>query len=622
MSVSRRCIRTAAGRPSATMRRSSIRALVALSVLMVVAACSSSKGTAGASGTVAPVDFSVKVTDAPTSGALAGTVVDENGAPIAGATVTAGSTTTTTDASGAFSLAPAPGRPVLVASAKGKITLTRTVGVTSASPALRLKLVTAGAAQMVTAAGGAIKAGVVTLTVPSGAYTSGGTVAATWIDRAHVSAASGRALFIDQDGTRHRFVGQLDVQASAQPSSPVTVQIPIPVGTPSQATFVMFANDGAALGQRVLSTSMTNGFATFTIPHFSSWAVYLAVAAAEVALAVVVTSWMILDFTVGAVARSAAAATVAGWNLTPEEGLDIPSNSEVSGATVVAPNGAQAYLDNHVSQVHTDEDGTTSLTCIEVCNVQAEVPPAPPPPPGRVKFHIDTPKSTGTMGVRGTVFSVRQRPCSGADGTAIDTVETSEGDVDFSLGGAHFDVRAGKQAEGCDGCKDPKQAICDCDVIACGKAGGICDPCIGRPAYLRDGQGRADGFFGVKDCIVKGTICCTGTGPLPSRPCQPEPGGASAGYCQCEGSEFAGCASQKSACGSQGIVDCGARNHLDVCPVLKASPGGPDFECVSLQSGSGEASSGDNCGACGAVCKSDPSGYPNRQCVGGKCITK
>ncbi len=590
--------------------------LWAAAVVGVLAgACNLKSGSGDApvplDGKVAPVDLSVKVTDAPTTGALAGTVVDDNGAPIAGATVTADSATTTTDGSGAFSLAPPPGRAVLVASAKGKITLTRSVGVTSASPALRLKLVTAGASQMVTGAGGPLKAGVVTLTVPSGAYPSGGTVAATWIDRAHVSAASGRALFIDQDGTRHRFVGQLDVQASAQPASPVTVQIPIPVGTPSQATLVMFANDGAALGQRVLSTSMTNGFATFTIPHFSSWAVYLAVGAAEVALAVVVTSWMILDFTVGAVARQAAAATVAGWNLAPEEGLDIPSESEVGGVTVVAPNGAQTYLDDHVSRIHTDEDGTTSLTCIEVCNVQAEVPPTPPPPPGRVKFHINTPKSTGTMGVRGTVFSVRQKPCSGADGTAIDTVETSEGDVDFSVGGAHFDVRAGKQAEGCDGCKDPKQAVCDCDVKACEAAGGECLKCPGESP-----QARGALIEGSPFCVPKNSVCCARDRGQFVAVCSD-----SRGVCQCAGKSQAGCATRNSLCvtdrGGERILDCGLTPEQPSPCENALEGGGSVWSCDNAEAYLRDVN---NCGSCGHKCPKNAGGVHSYVCNGGKCM--
>lgn len=216
---------------------------------------------------VAAVDLSVSETDAPTPGALAGTVIDEGGAPVPNATVTAGSATATTDDSGAFSLAPTPGRVQLQASAKGRVSLFRSVGGTSSSPALRLRLVRADASQALTAAGGPLSAGSITLSVPSGAFLSGGQVAATWIARAQVSAASAPAFFMDQEGTRHRFVGQLDVHASSASASPVTLQVPVPAGTPGQATFVMYAIDGGEVGQRVTASSVANGVATFSVPQ-------------------------------------------------------------------------------------------------------------------------------------------------------------------------------------------------------------------------------------------------------------------------------------------------------------------------------------------------------------------
>jgi hypothetical protein len=581
------------------MPKASVRGLVAISALLIIAACSSSK--ASSTSSIPPTDLSVKVTDAPTTGALAGTVVDEAGAPIANATVTAGGEMTTTDGSGAFAFAPAPGRAVLVVSAKGKITVTRSVGVTSESPALRLKLVTAAAPQKVTAAGGPLKAGVVTLAIPSGAYPSGGTVAATWIDRAHVSAASGRALFIDQDGARHRFVGQLDVQASAQPAASVTVEIPIPAGTPTQATPVMYANEGAELGQLVMATSVANGVATFTLPHFSSWAMYLSIAVGEVALSAYITAWMVLDVGVGAatVVTDAVTGRAATIVAALQPGDDLPSDSETRDVTVVAPNGAQAYLDAHVSRVHTNDDGTTESTCTEECNVQADVPPTPAPPSGLKKFLIRT--KTAVFGVRGTVLSVKQKPCSQADGSAIDTVEVSEGDVDVNIGGFDVDVPAGKQAEGCDGCKDPKQAVCDCDVFACRIAGGECRVCPGqRPEQVSGSINDATGHP-INGCLPKGSVCCNGANNTFVSVCSPFPDGPA--ICQCAGNAHAACATANSVCvpdgtlPAAGVLDCNYGSGTAPCygPPFPAAPAS-QWACDSFTYDSS------NCGACGNVC--------------------
>lgn len=72
-----------------------------------------------------------------------------------------------------------------------------------------------------------------------------------WIDRAHVSASSGRALLLDSDGTRLRIVGQLEVQASVQPAIAVTLQVPVPPGLPGVAKLVMYASEKGELGERI-----------------------------------------------------------------------------------------------------------------------------------------------------------------------------------------------------------------------------------------------------------------------------------------------------------------------------------------------------------------------------------
>ena len=600
------------------MGKSSVRALVALGALMVVAACSSSKGSAGTSGAVAPVDLSVKVTDAPTTGGLAGTVVDEDGVPIAGATVNAvgavGTVSTTTDGSGAFALAPTPGRVQLQISAMGRVPFSRSIGVTSISPTLRFKLVTAGAAQKIMAAGGTVKAGDASLVVPNGAYPSGASITATWIDRAHVSGATGRPLFVD-DVARYRFVGQLSVDASSEPASPVTLQVPVPAGMPSDEALVAVAIvNGEIAGAQLAPTGIANGVASFALPHLSTWTVMRRrlITAVAVPLA---AAWVVLD-----VINDGANALAARL----EVGQDLPPESEVSDAVVVAPNGAQVYLDAHVSTIHTDDDGTTSSTCIELCNVQADVPPTPAAPPGKTKYQIRT--KTAALGCRGTVFSVRQKACSVADGSAIDTVEVSEGDVDFNVGGADYDVPAGKQAEGCDGCKDPKQAVCDCDVKACEAAGGMCDPCIGKArGYVTVGSGLG----GISSCVEKGSLCCLQSTMLLCLPSQ-FPGYAIT--CQCAGSQNAGCATSNSACGANGIVDCGAQtlgkssNALLLCSGDDPNkPSGDGFHCLNPGGLGAFPTKGEiqECGACGNICPSvlAADGTPYVVCRGGRAPT-
>jgi len=71
--------------------------------------------------------------------ALTGAVLDSSGAPVAGATVTAGSSTTKTGADGTFSLAVAPGQIEVRASADGFAVTTATVDATTESTRLVLQ---------------------------------------------------------------------------------------------------------------------------------------------------------------------------------------------------------------------------------------------------------------------------------------------------------------------------------------------------------------------------------------------------------------------------------------------------------------------------------------------------
>ena len=124
-------------------------------------------------GKAVPADLSVKVTDAPTTGALSGTVVDEGGTPIANATVILGSASGTTDGGGAFHLTPGPGRALLTVSAPRRVSFLRPFGITSSSPGMRVRLVPLGAPQDVGAKGETVTAGVVTLELAVGVYPSG-----------------------------------------------------------------------------------------------------------------------------------------------------------------------------------------------------------------------------------------------------------------------------------------------------------------------------------------------------------------------------------------------------------------------------------------------------------------
>lgn len=610
------------------MGKSSVRALVALGALMVVAACSSSKGGAGPGG-VAPVDLSVKVTDAPTTGALAGTVVDENGAPIAGATVNAvgaaGTVSATTDGSGAFSLAPTPGRVQIQASAKGKVPVSRTVGVTSTSPALRLKLVTAGAAQTVTAAGGTLKAGVVTLTIPSGAYPSGGTVAATWIDRAHVSGASGHALFVD-DVASYRFVGQLAAEASAEPLSPSTLHVPVPEGLAGDETLVLFATqNGEMVGGQFSPTGVAKGVADFTVPHFSMWTVMRRQLLTGLAYALA-AGWVLLDPGIRAVTALNDAVKHSGppSNLFPDvpdfEGADIAPDTTLDGSHMVvgSPTGAVVYVDEGpvmlMTGVSADGHFRPVLECVRNCNVQAEVPTTPAAPSGENKLIIKTVEGA-EVDIHGTVVSLSQQACSQAGNTAIDRFEVAEGESFLRIGSDGITVVAGKQVLGCDGCKDPKQTVCDCDVKACGDAGGVCLVCPGEDPHQDNGSVQDPTGHVIRNCVPSGTVCCNGANAAFISICVPYPQGPA--ICQCAGSARAACATPNSVCVPEdssppGVFDCTYATPDAPCDSSPFPGSPPAWACRTL------SSDVQNCGACGNTCPGSPFD-PSEVCYAGAC---
>lgn len=249
--------------------------------LLCVAGCGGSNGDEKDGGGHAGKDgggsddggaLNFVVSPAATRTVLKGKVVTEIGTPLAGAMVSvAGGGSMTTVADGSFSLGVTTGRAVVTISATGYVPRVRIVGITSVPAPLDVHLAKADAPQTVGSAGATVnvQAGV-KLAIPAAAYASDASVSATWIDAAHLGSASARAQFQDADFVVHRFVGQLHIEASAQPSIPATLTVPVPSGA-SQITLSPLDATTGERGVALSPTSVSGGVATFAVPHFSDW---------------------------------------------------------------------------------------------------------------------------------------------------------------------------------------------------------------------------------------------------------------------------------------------------------------------------------------------------------------
>lgn len=564
--------------------------------MAIVVACA----TTSSSDAPKTYDLSPTLEDAPKSGVVQGVVVGEDGVAIPSALVSIGGVTATSDGAGKFRLTAAAGRPALTVTAENHVPVVRTIGVTSASPSLRLELATR-AADRIVAAGKAtsLDLGEGTLEFGADAYAKGTKVSATWLKSSQLAAMSGRAIFLEND-VQHRIIGQLHVEAEAQPAAPVTLATAAVADLPEGATLSLYALENGEPTAPISNTGTIDA-PRFSLAHFSDYV--------EVVTLPKVGFGDAKMWTIGSTNGFV-------WDGSREyrPGDRVAPGTTLYGRfTIWAPVGAQVDNGGAAMKFDTDNDGAATGTCVEPCRTQVEVRPIfleGSAQTGTVrKFMIRT--KVATLGVRGTVFRFEETNCSEASKSSLLLAEVSEGAADLSLPGFATTVNAGKRARACDGCTNPKSTTCDCDPIACKQVGGKCLKCSDGAGY---GRLLPDSPF----CVPADATCCPGKGGTIAGLCSELTDGRP--LCQCKGEGGAACATRNSRCLAKDplfperVLDCGLDPKRPIQCFHEAEPQGP-LAHWSCDAPSDYLRDRKNCGSCGHACAGK-----NEICSEGKCV--
>lgn len=422
-------------------------------MLCLLASCSESPapqpgGDGGNPGVTVLGDAgSVLRVEAPlASVSVEGAVLTPQGRPLPGASVCIGAACVTSGADGTFAIDHAPGQATLTAAMAGRLSLTRELGLVRHTPPVVLTLLPRAAPVMVGGASAVtVDAGEAALVVPGAAFPPGTALSATFVPaRELASKTNDVAFYVDEDaGSAMRVRAILDVDVAVQPSSPVTLRLPVPAGVAGEALRVRSMSDAGA-GPLTAPTSVAGGFAEFALTHFSDTQELEPVDGCVVTessgdVSVKLSNGGLLQVDVGDVLPSGSRIVTTG----------------AANVGVMHPNGS------HVSSVNTAEmgleGGPRELVVIPFGDQCRLIFSSTPRPMGKLRFTIRS--RAAVMGVRGTVFEAGTRRCGDRD---IADVDVTSGEVELTTAeGDVVPVSQGQAASVCKGCL-PGTTTCRC----------------------------------------------------------------------------------------------------------------------------------------------------------------
>jgi hypothetical protein len=287
-------------------------------------------------------------------------------------------------------------------------------------------LVAQAAPQTVTATGGTVTAGSMTLQFPAGAYAASTSVVATAYDGTAVPSVSGPVRYVDANGTGWEVLEALDVQVPSEPAQPVTLKAPVPLGT-AASDVALVDLVGGAWANPVAPTSVSGGWATFSVAHFSDPAVVHKSSPSV---------WF--TFVSGLVQFTDATGThYASPGMECGVGCVIQT-AQNALAEVVFDEGSvfQLFRDTQLAFL-SEAAGFIIKLQIAWGTVKVHAKPLTTTP------HVDLSDTHGNVAaVRGTVFDFTASSCgSGFE----DFVDCTDGDVLLTAGGTSTDDPAGKE---------------------------------------------------------------------------------------------------------------------------------------------------------------------------------
>lgn len=414
-----------------------------------------------------PLD--VPTTPAATTATIRAYVRDvANNAPLAGKATFEGTSFATAPA-GELAFDGATGHHTIKVEASGYVPIVMPIGVTRNAEPFSFLLQKTNATSQIGAAGGTIANNGATLTFPSGAYASSSNVTATYIT--NLLATSGPLSFSDDSGD-YQINGVLNVDVDTEPTKPVELKFPVSPGATAANLRMLTLGPDGLWGSPVMPTSVSGGFATYSVPHFT------AIANGE-------------NATPSIRVRSVSGPVVADTptTVTPQAGKTYPSGTQfryagqggawkvefevIPGGYVLIVGGPGTAKDANTKVDVTKDGTTTNSTCEkEPCALKINGNRPPSNNPGAKKY-LNIRSRAVVMGVRGTTFNANVQPCGGDSKRARAEIEVPAGEVDFQVDGRAQSI-SGAGAEACVGCAKPTDTAC-CWVTRGPSLGVGCD---------------------------------------------------------------------------------------------------------------------------------------------------
>lgn len=448
----------------------------------VEAAASASDATVEA-GAPASEGGTFTTTAAPATGTVYGAVTDQNGNPVANVTVTVilatasgdagadadaddgGATASaTTDSTGTFSISGLPtGRASLTASAMGYFSTTLDTDVSSKGWQESVVIVSEGNPTTIGATGGTVTAGSASIAFPAGAYSANASVYAVWLTGTTLAASPGSLLFGDSNSPSNMVLGVLAVNVPSEPTAAATVTIAVPSGlTASDLALYDFDTTRGDWGASTAPTSVSGGYATFSVSHFSDYAFVQLNAPDSVLITSV--SGTAATYTNGSTSGSITAGQVLPMGVTVNSGgvtvctrvllcgntgsgSNCGTGQPISFGQVCQSLGSATYTRTS-SGLPQMQPGSSASHWQYQDGRNAQLMP------GQVNKYLIRTK-TAVMGVRGTSATFDVDPCASNPSSDIDDIEVDEGDVDVTDSAGSFDIAAGQDAVGCEDCTAP-----------------------------------------------------------------------------------------------------------------------------------------------------------------------
>jgi hypothetical protein len=265
-----------------------------------------------------------------------------------------------------------------------------------------------------------------TLQFPAGAYAAATSVVASAFDGPAVASVSGPVRWVDSSNVSWEVLEALDVQVPSEPAQPVTLTAPVPPGT-AVSDLALFDLVSGAWVNPVAPTSVSGGWATFSVAHFSDPAVVIR---SVTNLRIVSVSGLV-EYNDGSGWKGATVGTRCAPGCIVQTGSTGRATLDLDDGSYhrVSPNTQYRY--------DTESAGYVINLTLSWGHVQLFVPNLL----STKRMFVRT--STSVAGVRGTIFDVTSEPCGG--GYDEDFVDCTEGDVDVVADGIDTDDPAGKE---------------------------------------------------------------------------------------------------------------------------------------------------------------------------------